>query len=94
MPDPVEADEASFNNFYTWVQARLKESGLFEFQTYKAHLQFSVGEAFKSPFGVIRLIGVCARRPIFTLRFFLERLFGESLARRLALAWIKQTKVY
>jgi len=93
MSDPVEADEASFNNFSSWMQARLQESGLFEFQTHKAHIQSFSCEALKSPFGVIRLIGACVRRPIFTLRFFQERFFGESLARRLALEWIKQTKV-
>lgn len=93
VSDPVEADEASFNNFNSWMQARLQESGLFEFQTHKAHIRSFFSEALKSPFGVIRLIGTCVRRPIFTLRFFQERLFGESLARRLALEWIKQTKV-
>ena len=91
-PDPVEADEVSFSNFNTWVHSRLQESGLFEFQTHKGHIQAGVGKAMQSPLAFIRLIGVCGRRPIFTLRFLRERLFGESLARHLALEWIKQAK--
>lgn len=91
VPDPVDADEVSYHKFSAWLQARLEEDGLFEFQAHKALLQSLVGEVSKKPSSVISLIDACVDQPIFSIRFLQERLLGESLSRRLALEWIKQT---
>lgn len=92
VSDPVDSDETSFNNFSEWIQSRLQKNGLFEFQEFKVHLLSVVGGASRSPLGVVRLFAVCICKPFFTLRFIHERIFGESLTRRLALEWIKQQK--
>lgn len=93
MPDPVEADEIDFKKFSAWIELHLQKTGFFEFQEYKAYLISLVNDALSSSLGIIRLVCVCIKKPILTLRFFREQLVGESITRRLALEWIRQSKV-
>ena len=93
MSDPVDAGKSDYEKFSAWIQSRMKEDGLFEFQAYKADLQSHIGHKLISLSNVVRIIMRCVARPFFTLRFIQERLKGESLTQRLALEWIEKTKV-
>lgn len=93
MSDPVDAGKRDYEIFSAWIQLRLKEDGLFEFQAYKADLQSLIGHKLASLSNIVRIIMRCVERPFFTLRFIQERLKGESLTQRLALEWIEKTKV-
>ena len=88
--DPIDGDTTDYENFHTWVRARLDADGLFAFAEHRAQLRsiFYRAGATASPIGAINFIVACCTRPSCLLRLFHERLFGETLTRHLATEWV------
>jgi glycosyltransferase involved in cell wall biosynthesis len=94
QPDPVAADEDRFALFRAWVQTRLEQEGLFALNDYLARLKSGL---VGSPRPVGRAAGLAARalrEPALLMRMTRTRLFGESLARRLASEWSQRTHAH
>lgn len=88
--DPVDADEASFDTFKSWVQTQLYKADLFEYYAYKTLLKTTLRSATMSFYNAARLLSTVCGQPAMFLKFFKERQVGETLPRCLAQDWMKQ----
>lgn len=90
--DPVNADDETFVNFYSWMIERLEQEDLFAFYKYKFSIKTCLSQIHFTPSSLLLAIFCIFSRPRFIIKYFWMRFFGESIARRLAFEWIAKHK--
>ena len=88
--DPVSGDEAGFDAFSCWLEARLHEERLFAIEALRAHLVDASQRAPNLFWGAMRIIGASLSQPSLVMRLIWQRLVGENLARQMALEWARR----
>lgn len=91
-PDPVGADEETYNTFRSWIIEQLERGGFFEFQSHAALLRTLLNDLKTPSKNIARLMSACLRHPCITFRFVKTFLLGERIAKRLAHKWKKHVK--
>lgn len=89
-PDPVAGCEEDFEIFWSWITERLSQERLFDYYSFldKLH-QYAMNsqDSMKQNF---RAVAYIFQQPRFIVRYMKNRLYGETLSRRLAFEWAKK----
>ena len=88
-PDPVDADEATFNAFARWMAEQLQADGLFMVYDCRRRLHAALQQRSTVFSRVVAVAGIVRDYPAFVPRLVRDRLPGTPLARRLAQQWAK-----
>ena len=86
--DPINADDSTFANFYSWITKMLCQEGLFDLYEYKLAIKTCFSERHKTPHIFLSMFCHIFSKPRLLLQFFRVRLLGESITRRLAVEWL------
>lgn len=90
-PDPVEGTNADFASFRTFIENQIESSGFFE---YLKFVRYSKSLAHNSDtFVTLKLLTLLLTSPHHTFRYFRAKIFGESLAKKLAASLISEKSV-
>jgi glycosyltransferase involved in cell wall biosynthesis len=87
--DPVNAEQAAFNTFYAWLEKKIVDDGLFEFQDHRRHLKMALTNEETCVSKWLSFGITFVARPLLSFRLLRERLLGERTAAQLASKWIK-----
>jgi glycosyltransferase involved in cell wall biosynthesis len=86
--DPISLDEHSFNNYHTWIKNQLTHDKLFEYLAFKNNLHDKFNDSKKSVHSIYFLSALILTNPLNSARYICEKMFGETLPRKLAKKWI------
>lgn len=86
-PDPVCEDDAGFEAFRCWLEARLHKNRLYAAESLRAELVSAFRCAPNRLLGALRIVGTSSRCPSLAMRLIWQWLVGENLARQLARDW-------
>ena len=88
-PDPVDADEATFDAFDRWMAAQLQADGLFALYDSRHRLRAALQQRGTAFSRLVAVAAVVREHPALLPRLLRDGLPGAPLARRLAQQWVK-----
>lgn len=86
--DPISLDEHSFNNYHSWIKNQLAQDKLFEYLSFKNILHDKINDSKNSVYSICFLLALILTNPLNSSRYICEKIFGETLPRKLAMKWI------
>lgn len=89
--DPVSAGEHAFEAFRAWVIHQLETAHLFEKREYAVRLKSMLSGNPGSPGHLFKIMFLVLQHPYLTASFIYEKIFGESLTRKIAAKWLRMS---